>query len=129
MRTQVPTLARSSAAHVLVAFAAMGGWAVFANRMHAMPAPLLAGLVQGAISGTITYFLKRTVEALSARFEGMGRLLLPPAIAFATSLAVLVTLHTLSGTPEILRTIALPLAISTGYAALYSHALWRRERT
>ncbi|MEX0407802.1 hypothetical protein ABGN05_19250 [Aquibium sp. LZ166] len=123
------TLTGSSTAHVLVAFAAMGGWAVFANRMHAMPAPLLAGLVQGVVSGTITYFLKRTVEALSARFDGIGRLVLPPAIAFATSLVVLVTLHGLTGTPEILRTIALPLSISTGYAALYSHALWRRERT
>lgn len=125
----VSILARSSAVHVLVAFAAMGGWAVFANRMHPMPAPLLAGLVQGALSGTITLFLKRTVEALAARLPGTAGLLMPPAIACATSCVLLVTLHAVSGTPEILRTIALPLAVSTGYAALYSYALWQRGRS
>jgi hypothetical protein len=47
-------LMRSSIVHVGFAFLAMGGWAAFANRAHLMPAPLYAGLLQGAISATIT---------------------------------------------------------------------------
>ena len=44
----------------------MGGWAFYANSGHPMPKPLLAGLVQGALSGAITYALKRTLDALRA---------------------------------------------------------------
>lgn len=125
MNVSLQTIARSSGLHVLIAFAAMGGWAAFANRMHLMPAPLIAGLVQGAISAAITLLLKRTVEALASRFGGVRQLLLPPVIAGGTSLIVLATLHGLAGTPEVLETIALPLAVSTAYAALYSRSLWR----
>ena len=36
----------------------MGSWAAFANRMHPMPRPLIAGFVQGVLSGCLTLFLK-----------------------------------------------------------------------
>jgi hypothetical protein len=42
---------------------------------------------------------------------------------------ILVAVHRFGGTPEILRTIAVPLLVSTSYAALYNYALVRgRER-
>lgn len=72
MSTPFARVARSSAVHVAFAFIGMGSWAVFANHAHAMPAPLLAGLVQGGLSGAITLFLKRLVEALAARFSGIA---------------------------------------------------------
>jgi fructose-specific phosphotransferase system IIC component len=120
--------ARSSAVHLAGAFLLMGGWALFANRMHPMPAPLLAGLVQGTLSAAITFGLKRAIEALSDRLPGIVGLLLPPVIAFAISATLLVALHTVSGTPELVATVAVPLTVSTSYAALYSWALWRRRR-
>lgn len=123
------SLARQSWTHVAVAFLAMGGWAVFANLAHPMPQALAAGVVQGALSGAITFVLKRMVEAVAARFSGGAALVLPPLIAVALSLAILVTIHTLAGTPEIAATIALPTSVTALYSTLYAIALWRAGRT
>ena len=120
-------LARSGWSHVAVAFLAMGSWAAFANRAHPMPAPLLAGLVQGAISVTITLGLKRAIEALVGRLEGWAALVVPPLAACAVSASLLTALHTAAGTPEILATMALPLTVATSYAALYTFTLWRER--
>jgi len=120
-------LARSSIVHVAVAFLAMGGWAFLANRAHAFPQPLVAGLVQGSLSGAITLVLKRMIQAIAARLTGIAALVLPPLIAVALSLAILTTIHTLAGTPEILATIALPAGVTALYSTLYAAALWRRK--
>ncbi len=118
-------LMRSSIVHVGFAFLAMGSWAAFANRAHPMPAPLQAGLLQGAISATITLVLKRCIEYLASRFSGLTALLAPPVIAGLVSATLLTILHTLNGTPEIAKTIAVPLTVATSYAALYNYSLWR----
>ena len=120
-------LARSGWSHVAVAFLAMGSWAAFANRAHPMPVPLLAGLVQGLISATITLGLKRAIEALVGRLDGWAALIVPPLAACVVSASLLTTLHTAAGTPEILATMALPLTVATGYAALYTFTLWRER--
>jgi hypothetical protein len=124
MRTGDSTIAKSGFLHVLAAFVLMGGWAVFANRAHPMSAALVAGGVQGAVSGLITFGLKRLIERISRQFSGLGGLVVPPLAAFALSTTLLILLHTASGTPEIARTIIVPLAVSTSYAALYSWWLW-----
>lgn len=121
-------LAQSSAVHVGVAFLAMGGWAALANRAHAMPQPLVAGVVQGALSGAITLFLKRMIEYLVSLFPGLAALVLPPLVAVLLSLAILGAVHTLAGTPEILATIALPLGVTAVYSTLYAAALWRARK-
>jgi len=122
------SLARSSIVHVAVAFLAMGSWAVFANRAHPMPQPLIAGFVQGALSGAITFVLKRMLEALSARFSGVAALVLPPLIAVGLSLVVLTAIHSAAGTPELLATIALPTSVTAAYSTLYTVALWRERK-
>lgn len=129
-------MAQSTIFHVAFGFIAMGAWAVFANRDHSLPQALLAGVVQGAISGTLTLFLKKGLERMNAMFfrarqsdEGMGRniaaLFVPPLVAAASILTILVTAHTLAGTPEVLATIAVPFTVSTTYAILYNLRLWR----
>lgn len=123
------SLARQSWTHIAVAFLAMGGWAVFANRAHPMPQPLVAGVVQGALSGAITFVLKRMIEAVAQRVPGVAGIVLPPLIAVALSLAILVTIHTMAGTPEIAATIALPLSVTALYSTLYAIALWRAGKT
>lgn len=114
---------RQGGVHMAAGFLAMGGWAFFANRGHPMPAPLIATLVQGSISAVITLFLKRMIEAISARLSGALAVIVPPLAAALLSVALLTTLHGLAGTPEIVTTIAVPLAVSTGYALIYSIAL------
>ena len=125
MSPPLTRLMRSSIVHVGFAFLAMGSWAAFANRAHPMPAPLCAGLLQGAISATITLVLKRAIEYLASRFSGLAALLAPPAIAGLVSASLLTILHTIGGTPEIAKTIAVPLTVATSYAALYNYSLWR----
>lgn len=124
MKPDNSTIARSGFLHVLVAFVLMGGWAVFANRAHPPQAALVAGGVQGAMSGLITLGLKRMVEGVSRRFQGIGGLVVPPLAAFILSTTLLILLHAVSRTPEIARTIVVPLAVSTSYAALYSWWIW-----
>ena len=127
MSTEGQPVAQSSLVHVAGAFVLMGGWAVYANSAHPMPAPLIAGAVQGALSGLITFGLKRLIERVSRQFSGLAGLLIPPIAAFAVSATLLTLLHAASGTPEIAATIAVPLTVSTSYAALYSWGLWNRQ--
>jgi len=128
--------AESTVFHVAFGFVLMGGWAMFANRGHPLPNVLLAGLVQGAISGTLTLFLKKGLERMSAMFfnarqsdEGQGRyiaaLFVPPIITAACIFTILFTAHTLAHTPEVAATISFPFAVSTTYAILYNLRLWR----
>ena len=128
MSPPLARLMRSSIVHVGFAFLAMGSWAVFANRAHPMPAPLLAGLIQGTLSALITLLLKRGIEYLASRFSGLTALLAPPLIAGAVSASLLTLIHTIGGTPEIVRTIAVPLTVATSYAALYNFSLWRGRK-
>ncbi|MDM9624441.1 hypothetical protein QTL95_00940 [Rhizobium sp. S152] len=121
-------IAASSITHVLFAFVAMGGWAVFANRDHSALRAGLAGLVQGGLSACLTLFLKKAVEFLAGKFDGSAPFWAPPLIACIASTTILVLIHALSGTPEILKTIAVPLAVSTSYATAYSYSLTRRRR-
>jgi len=121
--------AENSLVHMGIAFLAMGGWAAFANRAHPMPEPLVAGLVQGALSAAITLVLKRMVEALGRRLSGIAALVLPPLIAVSLSLAILGSIHAAARTPELLATIALPASVTALYSAGYALALWRGRRT
>jgi hypothetical protein len=118
-------VASNTFVHVAFGFLAMGAWAVFANRAHPLPQALLAGLVQGAISGLLTLFLKKFLEWFNARLKGMAALVLPPLITATAIATILTTAHTLAGTPEILATIAVPFTVSTSYAILYNLRLWR----
>jgi len=128
MTGRLRALAGSSVAHVLFAFVAMGSWAVFANRAHPMPKPVLAGAVQGALSAVLTLFLKSGIEQLSKRVGGAAAYWVPPLLVCLVSISLLAAFHWLSGTPEITKTIAVPLAVSTSYATLYTLSLARRRR-
>ncbi len=125
MMASIARLMRSSIVHVTFAFLAMGSWAAFANLAHPMPAPLRAGLLQGALSAVITLLLKRGIEWLARRFSGLAALLVPPLAAGVVSASLLTIIHMIGGTPEIGRTIAVPWTVATTYAALYNFSLWR----
>lgn len=103
----------------------MGSWAAFANRAFDMPAPLIAGVVQGLLTATITLFLKQIIESLFQRFSGWPRFVLPPVAACLISVLLLSTIHTIAGTPALLATLSVPVAVSTLYAVLYTITLSR----
>ncbi|MGO4623550.1 hypothetical protein AB4Z34_15120 [Ensifer sp. 2YAB10] len=127
MTSKLRGLASRGVVHVAFAFFAMGGWALFANRHHPMPKPVVASVVQGTLSALLTLYLKTAIDVLSSRFSGATRLVLPPLLACLGSSAVLIAIHAAGGTPEILKTIALPLTVSTTYAAIYNYSISRGE--
>jgi len=128
MVSLVSAVAKSSVTHVLFAFLVMGAWAFFANSNHVMPKPLIAGLVQGVISASITLVMKKALESLSSRLPGLSALYLPPLIVCTSSLAVLITLHTLARTPELTKTIALPFSVAATYAVVYTLSLYYEKK-
>ena len=120
-------LADRTWAHMSAGFLLMGGWAMFANRSHPMPAPLIAGLLQGVLTATITLGLKRMQEALIARLPGWPGLVAPPLATLAISFTTLFTIHSLARTPEVLATLAVPTTIATLYAIAYTARLKGRS--
>lgn len=119
--------ARSTPLHVAVAFVAMGGWAALANSAHGPRAMLPAFLVQGALSAVLMLLLKRGLEALYARLPGPAARIAPPLISCTLIAGVLTAVHALAGTPEILKTVALPWTASTLYAFVYTATLPAKE--
>jgi hypothetical protein len=122
------TIGRATATHVAFAFLAMGGWAAFANWPKGAHHALIAGLVQGTLSGLITLVLKRFLEAASARLSGVWAVLAPPAASCAVILILLLTAHTLAGTPNVWATISVPYAVSSLYAWIYVIVVVRGRR-
>ncbi|HEX5379100.1 MAG TPA: hypothetical protein VFW47_11025 [Phenylobacterium sp.] len=127
MQSALRTFAGTTFAHVGFAFLAMGGWALFANSGHGLAAASLPAVSQGVLSGLITLVLKRALEAMSPRFSGALGYVVPPAVTATATLALLVGVHSLIGTPEIVRTIAVPWSVSTLYAIVYAATLARGQ--
>ena len=119
---------RSSAAHMAFGFAAMGGWALFANRAHGLEASWLPALAQGAVSALLTGVIKKAIEWMDGRIGGPLAYVVPPLVTASSILATLWTMHTLIGTPEVAATIAFPWSISTLYAIIYNAGIVRARR-
>ena len=119
------SLLQNKAVHGAGGFLFMGGWAVFANRTHDMPAPLIAGIVQGLLTTLITLFLKRIIEGIFHRTAGWPRFILPPVVACLISIALLSVIHSIAGTPALLATLSIPVTVSTLYAFFYTLTLSR----
>jgi len=119
------SLLRSGRLHVAAGFLLMGGWAIFANMSHPMPAPLIAGLLQGLLSAAITFTLKRIVDGLLPHLKGVPGLITPSVLCAAFSVSLLAMIHTIAGTPEVWTTLALPSTVGTLYATFYNITLRR----
>lgn len=122
-------LLRSSIVHVAFGFLLMGGWALFANRSHGLDKAWAPALAQGLLSGFLTGALKKTIEALDGKIAGWAAWVAPPLLTAGSILILLVAVHSLIGTPEIVATIAFPWSVSTLYAIVYNAGLVRRRRT
>jgi hypothetical protein len=125
MRSNLNTLARSSAVHVAFAFLAMGAWAAFANREAGLGRALVTGVLQGALSAAITFGLKWFLERASARFEGVWAAIVPPTTSCAVILVLLLAAHSAAGTRRIWATISLPYAVSSTFAWVYALMVMR----
>ena len=123
--------ANSSIAHVAFSFVLMGSWAVFANWQHPMPKPIIAGLLQGALSGGITLVMKKALEAIFSFWIRQSRprtaLLGTPIMVCSVSATSLLICHAIAGTPELIATIIVPSSVALFYAFTYTYALSRQK--
>ena len=95
-----------------------GTWAVLANVSHGVARGLRAGLTQCAITFTLTLTITLLMEALHQRFHRPTTRVAAAALgSLLTATSCSLLLHTLLGTPEILRTV-LPLCILGGVFSL-----------
>ncbi len=115
-------IAGHSVTHMLFAIVGMGSWAIVSNRAHPMPEPVIAGAVQATLSAFLTLVLKTIIDRLAERFTGVTAFWLPALAAISVSACFLLVIHSLSGTPEILTTISLPLTVATCYATIYNYS-------
>ena len=122
-------LASAAWVHVLVAFVLMGSWAFYANYGHPMPKPLIAAVLQGSLSGAITFGLKTALDCLRERLSAGFAAWVPPVITCSVPLCVLVGAHSIAGTPEVLKTIAVPFSVASIYAVTYNLIMYRKGQS
>lgn len=122
-------LAGAAWVHVLVGFVLMGSWAFYANAAHSMPKPLIAAVLQGSLSGAITFGLKTVLDYLRDRLSAGFAAWAPPLITCSVSLCVLIGVHSIAGTPEVMKTIAVPFSVASTYAVTYNLIMYRKGQS
>lgn len=109
-------------------FGFYGSWAIFVNFMHGKDSALKAGLVQGAYSFLLTFFMTLLLEAIYHRAHRMTggekaaiglTVVLSCTLVFSGSWLV----NYWSGTPEIFNTVILGYIFGGLYSLVYTIGL------
>ncbi|HEY2774810.1 MAG TPA: hypothetical protein VGK20_12255 [Candidatus Binatia bacterium] len=116
----VSEIARKTPVHVGSAVVIMGSWAFFTNHAAGTAAAMKAAAVQACASALFTFTLKRSLEWMSQRMQGIAAYIVPPAACSLLVLAILLAAHWLAGTPRIWATISIPYVASASYAWIYA---------
>jgi hypothetical protein len=124
-RPQAPAVARGRSLARALTLAVLGGlaygsWAAFANHEHGGDAALGAGLTQGA-SSLVTTFCLTVVGDWILGHVRRGQYQLAAAVVTTPVLlgAVLASIHTLTGTPDVIETILPSVAGGTLFCTTY----------
>ena len=108
-----------SAAIGLVAGVLYGSWAIYANRGHDVAHVARAAATQFVLSFCSTAFLTLLIELVVARGRSLANLVLAAVGPLAGMIALFIAVHWLSGTPNILRTIAPSASIGLVFCIVY----------
>jgi len=116
------------AKHIISAGAAFllwGGWAFYVNSQVSLSSGLISGVAQGLSSFVMTLVMVRSIEFWMTKFEGkIQEIAWPVLITTASSACVLIIVHSLARTPDIITTIVPTLAVAFLFciaAAFNSH--------
>ena len=115
-----------SLASAVGGFALYGSWGYLANRGVGVDIARRVGLLQGTFSFVVTLTSALIIEAVYAR---LGRVAPTVAACLAFTYALMVTVHTLVGTPHLLVTIAPGLVVTAVFVTMYTLGLARRDAT
>jgi len=106
-------------ASAIMAFVLWGGWAYFVNEQSLPSSGFAAGLTQGLASGLMTLIMVRAISVLIRNLPVNSIAVILPAFIIVTiSSTGLILLHTLSGTPNILSTIAPVISVAFGFCVV-----------
>lgn len=106
-----------------------GAWAGFANRAHGVEPALRAALAQGCSSAFATATVAAVIERIHARLPPTrASALLAVSCGALFASAFHVGLHLALRTPELLSTVAVPIAASAVYAGGYVTTLRALDR-
>ncbi|WP_018417062.1 hypothetical protein [Teredinibacter turnerae] len=103
-------------------------WATFVNWQHGAHAAIHAGIGQGGVSFVMSMSMAFMLEFLF--FLPSNKLVRIPFAVVITMLVVTAfttLVHLIIGTPEIIKTMALPIMMGIGYTTLYCLRLSRME--
>lgn len=109
----------------IAGFLGYGSWGYFCNMMYGWQMGLQSGLVQGSLSFTITLVFNGVMETIY-------RLVKRKALSIAISIISLVTVsygvNNLTGTPEVIATIAPGVVIGAIYVFSYISTLAKLDQ-
>ena len=112
-----------------IAFFLQGGWALYANHRFGMTVAWQVAFLHGGmctgqtlVSGTLMEWLFGISQQIWVK------LALPVFGTTAVIVSLLIGVHCLNHTPDIVRTIAPVLLLAVPYYAFYTILLWRDER-
>lgn len=111
--------------NVVGAMLLWGSWAAIVHLEYPLPVQLRAAFTQAAISGGFTFIGVALLEAIFARTSGLWRVPLAGIGTFTFIFCSVVVIHLLSGTPNIVLTIAPTMTLSFFYCLGYAASLAR----
>lgn len=107
-----------------LAFVMWGGWAFYINSSASHTASIKAAMIQGSASFIITLLMVRSVAWLFVQWpKSHLQLWLPALITVGFTGTCLVSIHYLTGTPHIFRTVAPPLSVAFIFCLLTTYKL------
>ncbi len=116
-----------------LAFLLWGGWAYFINSGTTSTSGIVPAITQGSYSFIITLLMTHFITFQYNRIPaGVWRTFLPPVITISLTGTLLVFIHKLVGTPEILFTVtpALSIALLFSFYTVYKlHSSSPHERS
>lgn len=99
----------------ILAFCLWGGWALHVNYALDPIYGLRAGLVQGSMSFIFTILMIHLLAFIYRHSPKKIRSFLPPILTVCCTGTLLYIVHTLVHTPDVLKTIAPPIAVALNF--------------
>lgn len=106
------------------AFLAWGAWAFWVNHVPDIRHGYISGITQGCTSFVVTLLMVEAVRQIALRVPQACKLWLPPLLTASVNGAVLLLVHALAKTPNILATIAAPWAVAFVFCSFTSYKIY-----
>ena len=101
-----------------------GGWSFYINSKTSLSSGIKSGIAQGLASFCLTLIVVFLVSKLFSKIQNkVLKYIAPTLIVVSMLLTFLVTVHTLVGTPEILKTISPPLTVAVLFCLFTTYKL------